>query len=63
MNPIEENMYDEKQAAKILHLSVKTLQAYRYQGKGPSYRKIGAKVRYTESQLNEFLRQSEVSTN
>ena len=33
-----------------------TLAQWRYRGEGPKFRKIGALVRYAESDLDEYLR-------
>ena len=50
-----EPLIDERQVAEMLQLSVKTLQAYRYQRKGPPYYKFGSKVRYRASEINDWM--------
>lgn len=45
---------NEKQAAPFLGLSIKTLQAWRHQCRGPRYRKFGRSVRYSMSDLVAF---------
>jgi predicted DNA-binding transcriptional regulator AlpA len=45
----------EQQAADILAIGVKTLQAWRVRGGGPKYVKVGRCVRYAEHDLEEFI--------
>ena len=49
------DLVDTKGAAKILDVTVSALEAWRLQGKGPIYRKIGRLVRYVESDLLAYL--------
>ncbi len=42
------------EAAEILAVSVKTLEAWRRLGKGPSFVKLGRAVRYTQHALDQF---------
>ena len=44
-----------KEAAKMLHISMSTLEKWRKDGKGPSYGKIGSKVFYCEETLKRWL--------
>ena len=46
---------DEKMAAKITGLSVRTLQARRYFGQPPKFLKLGRAVRYRVSDLEDYL--------
>ena len=47
---------NEKNAARILGLSVHTLRAMRAKGhSGPAYSKIGKSVRYSYTDLVEFM--------
>jgi predicted DNA-binding transcriptional regulator AlpA len=39
-------MIDEKEAAALVNMSVRTLQAWRVSGKGPPHCKLGRSVRY-----------------
>ena len=50
-----EQLYNEKETAKLLSLSVKTLQRYRYTGGGPIYVKLGKSVRYKESDIAKYV--------
>lgn len=48
-------LIDEKQAAALLHVSVKSLQGWRYRGGGPEFVKLGRSVRYEMSDLEDFV--------
>ena len=50
-----EQLYNEKETAKLLSMSVKTLQRYRYTGGGPIYVKLGKSVRYKESDIEKYV--------
>ena len=52
LNPL----LNEKEAAKLLNLSVKTLQRYRLYGGGPRFIKINKSVRYSVEQIEEYLK-------
>ncbi len=45
----------EGQAAQLLNLSIRTLQAWRLRGGGPAYLKLGRSVRYCRSGLMEYI--------
>lgn len=47
-------LLNEKQAAEYLGLSVKTLQGWRQQRKGPNYMKIFRNVRYSLQDIISF---------
>lgn len=49
------HVFDEKEAASYLGLSVKTLQARRAAHKAPAFLKIGRSVRYRVMDLDAFL--------
>lgn len=55
--PDPEELMEERDAAALLGLSVKTLQNLRWQGGGPPYFKVGGrrKVRYRRDDLNNWL--------
>jgi len=44
----------EKQAARLLSISFRTLQAWRRIGTGPSFIKLGRAVRYRQQDLVEW---------
>ena len=44
----------EKDAAKILSVSPKTMQKWRWLCKGPNYKKMGRAVRYTVEDLQAY---------
>ena len=46
----------EAEAAERLGLKVATLRAWRHQGKGPAYVRLGRAVRYLASDIEDFLR-------
>ncbi len=46
---------NEKQAAKYIGLSQRTLQKYRCIQKPPTYIKVGSAVRYSKDDLDAFL--------
>jgi excisionase family DNA binding protein len=48
-------VFKERQAAEALGVSVRTLQRWRVEGRGPHYRKLGKLVAYAEQDLAEFL--------
>ena len=58
VNPLEPgSLIDENEAAAILGVAVRTLRNWRPLGKGPTYRKIGARlVRYHRADLEAFQR-------
>ena len=58
---IEKNSnYGEKEAAKLLGLSVKTLQSWRHQSRGPNYLKMGRRILYNSEDLQAFIEKSRV---
>ena len=55
MAPNFKGLVDETEAARILGMSVKTLQNQRYYGKGLEYVKIGRSIRYKISVIEEYV--------
>lgn len=55
-----ERLLTEVQAADLLRLSARTLQAWRSQGVGPEYVKAGRAVRYRRSALITWTDQNTV---
>jgi predicted site-specific integrase-resolvase len=49
-----DRLLNEKEAAEILGISVKTARRWRWAGKGPIFRRIGACVRYHPADLEAF---------
>lgn len=49
-----------EEAARVLCVSVKTLEAWRRLGKGPMFVKLGRSVRYTMRDLDQFTRERTV---
>jgi DNA-binding transcriptional MerR regulator len=47
-------LMNEKQAARLLSISFRTLQAWRRIGVGPSFIKLGRAVRYRRQDLLEW---------
>lgn len=52
---LKTNLITEKEAASFLNISIKTLQAWRYKGYGPTYIKFTRKIAYTVSDLQSFI--------
>ena len=48
-------LLNEHKAARVLSVSVRTLQAWRHRGGGPRFLKLGTAVRYRLADLDEFL--------
>jgi hypothetical protein len=55
MSDHDDELLDERAAADFLQKPAGTLQQWRYLGKGPAYFKLGRSVRYSYSDLREFL--------
>ena len=45
----------EGQVARQLNLSVRTLQNWRLQGRGPAHQKLGASVRYAPEVIEDWV--------
>ena len=45
----------EIEVADLINVPRRTLQAWRYQGRGPRYVKLGGSVRYRVTDLEKFL--------
>lgn len=50
-----ENLYDTREAARLLGLSDQTLRLWRCTGGGPAFIRVGRSIRYRESDLVEWL--------
>lgn len=51
----------EEQAAEILTLSVRTLQAWRLRGAGPRFVRAGRAIRYQQSEIADWISANTVS--
>lgn len=49
------SLLTSKETARILRLSPQTLCNWRTAGRGPRFRKIGRRVVYAETDVNEWL--------
>ena len=59
--PFSPQFLNESSAARYLGVSVKSLQRWRFERRGPAYSKVGGKiVRYATADLNKFFDQSRV---
>lgn len=48
----------EETAAEMLHLSPRTLQRFRVEGRGPKFVKLGKRVFYREQDLEDYVNRS-----
>lgn len=48
-------LLDDRQVAKILKVSPRTVQAWRRKGVGPAFLKVEGSVRYRPQDLQEYL--------
>jgi excisionase family DNA binding protein len=53
--PINNEPFTETEAAARLGLKVATLRAWRHQGRGPAFVRLGRAVRYLATDIHEFL--------
>ena len=62
--PHQDRLLNEKQAAHLLGISPKTLRNWRYEGRGPVYRKTGrGAIRYRISDILKFIEPGLVAVN
>jgi predicted DNA-binding transcriptional regulator AlpA len=53
---LPQQLYTEEEVAKILHISSRTLQAWRLKGFGPPFVKMGSKsIRYKSCDLVAYI--------
>lgn len=58
-SPLGVVLFTERQAAKALRVSERTLQKWRLNGKGPKYLRMeGRAIRYRRSDLLRFIQES-----
>lgn len=60
LSSLNKNLISEKEAANFLNISVKTIQAWRYKGYGPTYIKFAKKIAYTVSDLQSFVESQKI---
>lgn len=53
-----DELLDQKSAAKLLRLSVRTLERHRLDGTGPRFCRLGRLIRYRQSDLREWIESS-----
>ena len=58
----DDRLYTTEEMAKLYDIKPQTAALWRTKGKGPSYTKIGSKVRYQGSDLKEGLKRRKVHT-
>jgi predicted site-specific integrase-resolvase len=54
---IRRPLLSEREAASLLGMSVRTLQGWRWMGRGPTFIRICGSVRYVEDDLANFVRE------
>lgn len=52
------SLLKEKEVARLLNVEMATLRRWRWQGKGPSFVKIGSAVRYDQADIDAFIQSS-----
>lgn len=52
----QESLVSETEAARLLDVSVRTLQAWRVQDAGPPYVRVGRLIRYARASLLAWIR-------
>jgi predicted DNA-binding transcriptional regulator AlpA len=50
-----ESLLNQKQAARVLGISVRTLERHRVAGTGPRWARLGRLVRYRQSDLTAWV--------
>ncbi len=53
---------DPKEAAAHMGFKSKTLDNWRSEGKGPKYSRVGRSIRYHVSDLDNFMKSSQIAT-
>jgi len=52
---VQKTFRSERDAAKLLKVSIRTLQGWRVAGSGPVYAKVGKRVFYLDDDLDAFI--------
>jgi excisionase family DNA binding protein len=53
-----DSLLDQKTAAKLLGVSVRTLERHRITGTGPRFARLGRLIRYRRSDLDDWVQAS-----
>jgi predicted DNA-binding transcriptional regulator AlpA len=53
-----DELLDQKSAARLLKLSVRTLERHRVMGTGPAFCRLGRLIRYRECDVREWIENS-----
>jgi len=59
---MQTQLLDQREAARLLRLSERTLERLRLQGGGPCFVKCGRSVRYREADLEQWIAQRVVGS-
>ncbi len=51
----KQRFYSERDLADVLGVSVKTLQGWRFRGKGPAWRRLCGSVRYSVDEFDKWV--------
>jgi predicted DNA-binding transcriptional regulator AlpA len=57
-----QTLLDQREAARLLNLSIRTMERFRLQGGGPLYVKCGRSVRYRTSDIEAWIAARVVSS-
>lgn len=57
-----DTLLTETQAAEVLNLSIRTLQAWRVKGNGPLFVRAGRSIRYRRHDLHSWITSKTVSS-
>lgn len=57
---MDDHLFEPDKAASYIRTPTATLQWWRHMGRGPKYLKVGRRVFYRKSALDEFLAAGEV---
>jgi predicted DNA-binding transcriptional regulator AlpA len=60
MNEHQKEAVTDREAAKLLGLSVATLRAWRLRRRGPRYLRFGRAVRYLPADIDRFIEASSI---
>lgn len=57
-----DRLLTRREAANVLSLSIKTLEAWALKGRGPKFVRMGTRVAYRQSDLNRWIEEHVAST-